>query len=288
MACAKFIFCPSVLFTATFDITTQRTIEVLPAEESGFVPVPNASRGKIVKIVDEFPSVTLDRQEFSDFIADSSEAGFGRITRVGASGTRGASAEMKFDITMNASDAERLDSHDSSFTETLSTEEIMEYKSFKSDYNGLNIPLFRWIGANFNNRITREELDFEASTQTKHAAKAQAASELLESAVDTRIGIHNSLKATCVSFRPTVAFASSSSSESKSLMVAASSLSRTTRRTSLTPRRVATRFCRSTRKRGFPMMLASSVNPHNLNKAIMSIFAHAKANIAYIGDWLIK
>lgn len=207
MVSCKSLVCLFVLFTATLAATTQRTIEVISTEESGFVS-EEPKLAKIVDIVEEFLPVSLDRQEFSDFSEYTSESGHGRITKVGLSVTRGASAMMYFDIVVRAVDAETLNTHDEKFVETLTTEERVEYNSRKSTWKGgLNIPLYSFIGADFSKKVTKESFEIEESSQINYVAKAKAASELLESVSTTRIRISGSLKAKGISFRPTVAFA---------------------------------------------------------------------------------
>lgn len=187
MASTKFVICLAVLFSAA---------------------MAAAGRGRIISIIDEFVPITARQSESSEFYLDESSAGFGRLTRTGISVTRGASAVLNFDITVKAIDAERLHSRDAKFVETLSTEERVQYESFKSEFRGgLNIPFLRLFGANFNKKVTREDLDRAASTLTNYAAKSSVAEEILESAVDTMIRITGTLEAEGVSFRPTVAFA---------------------------------------------------------------------------------
>lgn len=208
MVSIKFLVCMFVLFATTFAANTRRTIEVLPVDQSGFEPAPSpkAKHGKIIAITDELIPIT--RQEESEFALESSESGFGRVTRVGISVTRGASALLNFDITVTAVDAETIDRNDASFVETLSSSERVEYASLKEDFRGgLNIPLLSWIGANLETRVTREDLVSAAELQTNYDAKSQAVSELLESAADTRIRINGTLRAEGISFRPTTAFA---------------------------------------------------------------------------------
>lgn len=208
MVSLKSIACLVTLFAASFASSVSRNIDVLPVDSSGFVPVPSpkANRGKIIAITDEL--LPVSRMEDSEFAFESSESGFGRITRVGISVNRGASAVANFDITVTAIDADTLDRNDESFVETLTNEEREEYVQLKERFNGgLSIPMFRLLGADLNERVTRNDLESAAEiSQGDLESKSQALSEILESAVDTRIRINGTLTATGISFRRTTAF----------------------------------------------------------------------------------
>lgn len=164
-------------------------------------------RGRIISIDDEFVPISV-RAEESSFFIEESNAGFGRITRTGLSVTKGASGILDFDITVKAIDAERLSSMDASFESTLTAAERSEYNSLKRSFKGgLKIPFLNYIGANLDEKVTREKLEDRAESITDYASKASAAEEILDSVVDTRIRITGTLEATGVSFIPTVAFA---------------------------------------------------------------------------------
>lgn len=206
MAFTKFLVCLFALFTATLAAHAVRTLDI----DNGFVaeePSP-APKGKIVSIDEEFVPVTVSREEVSDFTQYSSESGVGRITRTGISVTRGAYATLYFDITVRAIDAETLQRNDKEFEETLTSDEKAVYRSRKAAWKkGLDIPLYKWIGANFDKKVTAESFTEEARTQENYLAKVKAASQLLENSASTKIRISGSLKAKGISFRPTVAFA---------------------------------------------------------------------------------
>lgn len=198
----------SVLFSVAFSAITQRSLDVIDTEDSGFVAEPTTGK-KIVEIVEDFLPVALDRvgEETSEYTAYTSESGFGRITKAGIRVTKGASAHMYYDIVVRAVDAETLNTHDQKFTETLTTEEWAAYNAKKSVWKGtLDVPLFSWIGADFSKKVTKESFEAASSTTVNYEAKAKAASELLESVSTTKIRISGSLKATGISFRPTEAF----------------------------------------------------------------------------------
>ncbi|CDF35675.1 unnamed protein product [Chondrus crispus] len=210
MAFTKFLVCLFALFTATLAAKSIRTIEVIESGDAGFPgeePTPKP-KGKIVNIVEEFIPATVTRDEFSDFTSYSSESGVGRITRVGLNVNRGAYGTLYFDIVVKAIDAETLQKNDKEFEATLSAAEKSVYRTRKASWKkGLDIPLFKWIGADFDKKVTTESFTEEAASQENYTEKVRAASQLLENSASTKIRISGSLKATGISFRPTVAFA---------------------------------------------------------------------------------
>ena len=171
------------------------------------VALAGAAPRRIVKVVKSFVPVTR-QSETSEFAVTETTNGFGRITRVGISVVRGASATLDFDVRVTAVDAETLNSRSSSFVETLTAEERLQFEELVSNFEGsLNLPFFELLGLNFAESISAEQIAEAAESVENFETKSSAVEEILESFIDTRIRITGSLSAVGQSSIPTVAFA---------------------------------------------------------------------------------
>lgn len=163
---------------------------------------------KVIEIVEDFLPVTLFRQEDAEFAVNSSQAGFGRLTEVGVRVTKGASARLLFDITIDAVSADKLDRSDSSFVSTLSESEKETYRASKTTYGGgLNVRMFGFLGINLGARTTRESMERSRDSQSNYDVKTEALREILEDVTSSKVRIQGELLATGISFIPTTASA---------------------------------------------------------------------------------
>ncbi|CDF40688.1 unnamed protein product [Chondrus crispus] len=186
MVSAKFIACLALFFSAA---------------------LAGAAPRRIVNVVKNLVPITR-QSETSEFAVTETTTGFGRITRVGVSVVRGANATLNFDVTVTAIDAETINSMSSSFVETLTAEERVQFEELVSNFDGsLNLPIFELLGLNFAESISTEQIAEAARSIENFETKSSAVEEILESVVDSRIRITGTLSATGQSNIPTVAFA---------------------------------------------------------------------------------
>lgn len=193
-------------FSVAYAAPTVREINVLSiAGEVSPAPTvsPLPASRRITKIAE------LSRQEMTNMSISSTESGFGRITQVGISVTRGATATASYDITVTAVDAETLDRNDESFVETLTEEQRAEFLELKESFDGgLNVPVLEAVGADLSQEsLSREEILEASGSEENFERRSNALSQILESVSDTTIRINGTLTATGLSDVPTVAFA---------------------------------------------------------------------------------
>ena len=194
----KFVAFLFAFFALSYASAVVRNINVIPLEAASPSPAPK----KITNII------PLSRQEITELAVNSSETGFGRITRVGVSVTIGGSAKLDFDITVNAIDARTLDIASESITEVLTASERSEFLEVKENFDGgLAVPLFGLLGLDLSERITREQIEEASMSVENFETKSTVVNEILESVSDTRIRVNGTLTAEGVSNIPTVAFA---------------------------------------------------------------------------------
>ncbi|CDF35479.1 unnamed protein product [Chondrus crispus] len=188
MAPLRFIASCALLLTAVFG--SPFPLEVIDIEE-GFIPI------------------TLVRQGGDPvFALNNSVVGYGRLTDVGISVNRGASARLRFNVEVNAISAERLENSDSTFESSLNEEERQSYRSRKSSYSGgLGVSFLGVLGANINKRVTKESMEFARSLDVNYDQKSTLARKILEDVVESRVRITGELLATGVDLIPTVATA---------------------------------------------------------------------------------
>lgn len=197
---AKFVATLFAFFTLSYASTVARTINEISFD--GATPSPSPAGKKIASII------PLSRQEMTDLALDSANTGFGRVTRVGISVTKGASAVLKFDLQVNAVDAETIDRADERILETLSASERSKFMELKENFDGsLNLPIIQILGLDLREGFTSEQIIEKGENRENFEATATAVTEILESVSDTVIRINGTLTATGISNVPTVAFA---------------------------------------------------------------------------------
>ena len=196
----KFVASLFAFFTLSYASTVARTINEISFD--GATPSPSPAGKKIASII------PLSRQEITDLAVESANTGIGRVTRFGLSVTKGASAELRFDVRVNAVDAETIDRADERILETLSASERTEFMELKENFDrSLNLPILQILGLDLREGITAEQIAEAAASVENFEMKASAVTEILESVSDTRIRINGTLTATGLSNVPTVAFA---------------------------------------------------------------------------------
>lgn len=173
-----------------------------------------SSRMMIDEVMDlpessEEPTPTEDppgRQ--TTFVFRNSTVGFIRAAGAGVSVTTGASATLRFSITLEAIQASLVAEDDMAFRKKLTRDEDMEYKDLRAKYTGgLNIPSLEWIGANLERNVTRRDLVRSALSQDNYNSKASVARELLTARTPTKVTVSGSITVRGTSFIPRTFFA---------------------------------------------------------------------------------
>lgn len=142
------------------------------------------------------------------YAVESSEVGYGQTSSVGVRVTRGASVELKFSFKVKAIISSHLAEKDSTFQNTLTTQEHASYSSLKKTYaGGLRIPFLSYIGVNLNGKVEKEDMEQSAAAQQNYNEKAWAAKQIVESSTEQYVQVHGSMWVTGTSFIPTEAVA---------------------------------------------------------------------------------
>lgn len=142
------------------------------------------------------------------FVFRNSTVGFIRVSGAGVSVTAGASATLRFSISMEALQADVLAENDKDFRSKLTPDEDMEYKKLRANYTGgLNVPYMEWIGANLEGNVTRRDLVRSALTQDNYNSKAFVARQLLTARTPTKVTVSGSITVSGNSFIPRTFFA---------------------------------------------------------------------------------
>lgn len=163
---------------------------------------------QVIDIEEDFIPITFVRQDAENYAMVSSESGYGRLTEVGVTVNKGASARLRFDVRVNGISAEKLQSKDTSFESSLSATEQAAYRESRKQFNGgLHISMFQALGLDLNKRVTRETLDIARSMDVNYDEKSLVVRKILEDVVESKVRITGELLATGVDRIPTVATA---------------------------------------------------------------------------------
>lgn len=131
-----------------------------------------------------------------EFVIRESTVGYFRLGATGISVTLGASALLKFDITVSAVHASLLASNDAPFKETLVDNELDEYDQLVKDYEGsLNIPFLEFLGANLATNVTREDMEGACLKLKNCDDKTQVARKILNNQPRTTVRLTGEITA---------------------------------------------------------------------------------------------
>lgn len=142
------------------------------------------------------------------FVFRNSTVGFIRAAGAGVSVTIGASATLRYSITLEAIQASLVAEDDRAFRKKLTRDEDNGYKDLRANYTGgLNIPFMELIGANLEHNVTRHDLIRSAMSQDKYNSKAFVARELLTARTPTEVTVSGSITVRGTSILPRTFFA---------------------------------------------------------------------------------
>lgn len=155
--------------------------------------------------------IPVDRQFIPtdvEFAVNSTESGFGRVSRVGVSVQLGITATLNYDINVTAISSRTLSTLDAEFERSLNETEREQYEAAKRSYNGgLRVPFLRFVGINLGASSSRETMTRASERLSEYNTKSRIVRDVLETTQEERLNINGEIRATGVSFIPTQGFA---------------------------------------------------------------------------------